>query len=157
MWQIEKIIKKGDYQYAIVRDHPHRTKNDYVLLHRIILENKLGRLLNKNEIAHHKDENKKNNNPDNLEPIESHSKHAILHGKSRLKNLVELCCPQCKTIFIKARNQSFLCKPQKYPVNFCSERCRGLFCQKLSINKCLTNEQELSIKNCLIKEFKGKI
>ena len=54
VWKIEKIISKGDYNYAIVPDHPYATKNGYVLEHRIIMENHLGQLLNPNEIVHHK-------------------------------------------------------------------------------------------------------
>lgn len=26
MWEIKKLIKKGDYLYALVLDHPHSTK-----------------------------------------------------------------------------------------------------------------------------------
>ena len=60
-WVIEKVISKGDYNYALVRGHPNATKNNYVLLHRIVMENKIGRLLTKNEAVHHINENKKDN------------------------------------------------------------------------------------------------
>lgn len=59
MWNVKKIINKGDYKYALVPEHPNCTKNGYVLLHRIVMENHLGRLLNTNEIVHHIDHNKK--------------------------------------------------------------------------------------------------
>ena len=49
MWNIKKIISKGDYDYALVPEHPKATKNGYVLLHRVIMENHLGRLLNDDE------------------------------------------------------------------------------------------------------------
>lgn len=45
MWVIEKIVSKGDYNYAVVKGHPFSTKNNYVLEHRIVMENKLGRVL----------------------------------------------------------------------------------------------------------------
>ena len=51
VWKIEKIVKNGDYDYCIVRDHPNRTKNNYVLHHRIVVENHLGRLLDQSEIV----------------------------------------------------------------------------------------------------------
>ena len=54
-WNIKKVISKGDYNYALVPEHPNSTKNGYVLLHRIVIENYLGRLLNANEIVHHID------------------------------------------------------------------------------------------------------
>lgn len=53
MWKIEKIVKKGDYNYAVVKNHPHATKYGYVLHHRIVMENFLGRLLSPQEIVHH--------------------------------------------------------------------------------------------------------
>lgn len=55
MFTLRKEIKKGDYLYALVSDHPNATKNGYVLMHRVIMENHLGRLLGKDEVVHHKD------------------------------------------------------------------------------------------------------
>ena len=78
MWKIKKIISKGDYLYALVPDHPSATKNGYVLLHRVLMENHLGRVLNSNEIVHHKDHNKKNNSIRNLEILDC-STHSRLH------------------------------------------------------------------------------
>jgi len=52
-WKIEKIVSKGDYNYAVVKNHPNATKYGYVLHHRIVMENHLGRLLNSNEVVHH--------------------------------------------------------------------------------------------------------
>lgn len=54
MWNIEKIVSKGDYDYAVVKGHPNATENSYVLHHRIVMENHLNRLLNSNEVVHHK-------------------------------------------------------------------------------------------------------
>jgi hypothetical protein len=48
-----------------------------VYIHREILENKLNRKLKKGEVSHHKDNNKRNNNPENLElkTEQTHAKH----------------------------------------------------------------------------------
>lgn len=80
MFEIKKEIKKGDYLYALVPEHPRATKNGYVLLHRVIIENSLGRLLKNNEVVHHKDENKKNNDISNLEILDWKD-HCKLHAK----------------------------------------------------------------------------
>jgi hypothetical protein len=48
--------------------------------HRVVMERILGRKLVKGEIVHHKDENKKNNDPDNL-VVMTQSEHCILHFK----------------------------------------------------------------------------
>lgn len=50
--------------------------------HRVVMERILGRPLLKSEIVHHKDRNKKNNSPENLE-IMSQSEH-IRHHKQDL-------------------------------------------------------------------------
>ena len=46
--------------------------------HRVVMEQILGRKLRKGEIVHHKDHNKKNNSPENLE-VMTQSEHARLH------------------------------------------------------------------------------
>lgn len=58
--------------------HPHKTKDNYIYLHRLIIEAKLGRFLNENEIVHHKDGNHENNHWDNLE-VMTQSQHALEH------------------------------------------------------------------------------
>lgn len=59
LWNIRKLVSKGDYIYAIVPEHPCANKHGYVLLHRIIMENHLGRILDNNEVVHHIDGDKK--------------------------------------------------------------------------------------------------
>lgn len=53
--------------------------------HRLIAEAMLGRKLLPGEIVHHKDMNKRNNNPDNL-MVMTQSEHARLHAKLRIEN-----------------------------------------------------------------------
>lgn len=71
MWNIEKIVSKGDYNYAVVLGHPNSTKYNYVLEHRIVMENYLGRILDTNEVVHHIDGNKKNNSIENFQEMYS--------------------------------------------------------------------------------------
>jgi hypothetical protein len=126
MWKIEKVIKKGDYDYALVKNHPNSTKNGYVLLHRIIMENSLNRQLINNEIVHHKDGDRHNNNVENLE-IMTREKHASLHNLKYPSggHTIELICANCGKIFIRkycARQDN---KNNKR--NFCSRHCNGQF------------------------------
>jgi hypothetical protein len=51
-------------------------------LHSVVLENKIGRRLKVGEVAHHKDENKQNNHPDNLE-VMTRSEHTKHHRKKQ--------------------------------------------------------------------------
>ena len=90
MWNIEKIVSKGDYNYAVVIGHPNATRNKYVLHHRIVMENHIGRLLLSNEVVHHIDGNKQNNCADNLEWVtpkehmsQRHVDVAGKHGRNR--------------------------------------------------------------------------
>jgi hypothetical protein len=54
----------------------------YKLKHRIVMEQYIGRKLNKNEIVHHIDENKKNNNIENLQLMEK-KEHDKYHSRKR--------------------------------------------------------------------------
>lgn len=67
-----KISLDGGYEYYIGNN------GERVYIHIEIMEKKLGRKLKVGEIVHHKDENKRNNSPDNLENI-TISKHGKLH------------------------------------------------------------------------------
>jgi hypothetical protein len=51
-------------------------------LHRLIMEEQLGRKLHRNEVVHHIDGNRWNNSPDNL-CVMTRSEHARLHTKGR--------------------------------------------------------------------------
>ena len=48
-----KTVSKGDYLYAVVPDHLNCTDKGYVLFHRVVVEQHLGRYLTKNEVVHH--------------------------------------------------------------------------------------------------------
>ncbi len=78
-----------DRKYICVKAnwHPQAMKDGYQYLHRIIMEARLGRYLDSNEIVHHKDEDPMNNHWSNLE-ITNRSEHAIHHNsdKKRDKN-----------------------------------------------------------------------
>ena len=76
--------------------HPRANSNGLYPLHRVLLENKLGRLLAQNEISHHKDEDKSNNHPDNLE-LHTRSSHSRHHVKKVEPALVT--CTVCGASF----------------------------------------------------------
>jgi len=56
-------------------------KTNHKHTHRLIAAEKLGRKLKIGEIVHHKDGDKQNYSPDNLEVLKSQKEHANLHFK----------------------------------------------------------------------------
>jgi len=142
MWNIKKIVSKGDYYYAVVPEHPKKTKNNYVLLHRVVMENHLGRLLNTNEIVHHIDGNKKNNSISNLQVMTA-KEHNSHHGKEQGKWLCELICPWCKKQFTLERRKTHLIR-KKHKYTCCSASCRGSFSRNVQLHG-ITHEVESAI------------
>ncbi len=59
-------------------------KDSGVPVHKRVAEKKVGGPIYEGRIVHHKDGNKQNNNPDNLQ-VMSRSAHAKLHAKKRRK------------------------------------------------------------------------
>lgn len=131
MWKVEKLVSKGNYNYAVVKGHPNATKHGYVLHHRIVVENKLRRLLRSDEIVHHKNHDKKDNTIDNLEVLTA-SEHSKLHNTTG-RSMVELQCPECEDSFERERRQTHLVKGGKR--TFCSRICNGRFNRRIQLNK----------------------
>lgn len=91
-WSGGRKIRKDGYILTIAPDdHPYPSDTSsgtrYILEHRLIMEQKLGRYLTPEEVVHHLDENPSNNHPDNLALLPSQAVHASHHfkGKKRKK------------------------------------------------------------------------
>lgn len=79
MFVIKSICRGGGYRYCRTEPpHPNRNTKGLYPLHRVLMENKLGRLLSYNELVHHKDGNKSNDSIENLDVI-SRGDHTVLH------------------------------------------------------------------------------
>jgi len=68
------VLRTG-YKYIKKWGHPNCGKQGYVAEHRLIMEEKIGRFLKKEETIHHKDGNKLNNDIENLELCYSRGTH----------------------------------------------------------------------------------
>lgn len=75
MWKGGVKIVKG-YAYQRTKDHPYKSKHGgYVAVHRLVMEQKIGRFLLPEEVVDHIDGNTMNNHPDNLRVFENNAEH----------------------------------------------------------------------------------
>jgi len=82
-WKGGEIIRNG-YFLIYKPDYHRKSWFPYAKRADINLEEKLGRLLLPNEIAHHIDENRLNDHPDNLEPKDE-TEHVKEHHHKRIE------------------------------------------------------------------------
>jgi len=124
IFEITSICKGGGYMYCRTNPkHPKANNKGLYPLHRVRAEIKLGRLLEENEIVHHIDGDKTNDNPENLQIMtnQSHSSH---HHPKIAK--VNHTCAVCGDSFALAPAASRLrLKRSKFNMIFCSRSCGG--------------------------------
>jgi hypothetical protein len=89
-WKGGKInaSEKGNYSYIYRPDHPFATKHGYVMEHRLVMEEKIGRFLKPGEIVHHINGDGKDNRPENLD-VTGRSMHVHNHF-AKGKHVMEL-------------------------------------------------------------------
>lgn len=150
LWNIRKIVSKGDYNYAVVPEHPKSNTFGYVLEHRVVVENHLGRLLHTNEVVHHINGNKKDNCIENLE-VHDRREHTRSHSLLQGKSMINLMCPSCGVTFTREKRQTHLSKP--YSWTACSKSCRGKFSRKIQLQG-LTEEVQNAISVNILSEYK---
>ena len=85
-WKGGKITKGDNYVGIWNPTHERADNQGYVYEHTLVLEKEIGRLPNKNEVIHHIDLDKKNNNIDNLYLCDSR-KHLVCHRS--IENLIK--------------------------------------------------------------------
>lgn len=102
------VDKTLGYAYFLDREHPLASARGKVYFHRHVASFKLGRWLKPNEVCHHIDGDKANNDIENIVVI-THSEHAQAHG---LGVDVERCkrpCEQCGKMTVNKRFCSYPC------------------------------------------------
>lgn len=107
-----KTSNRNGYLITYLPDHPSAYGDGYVYVHRLVAEETLGRALLDNEEVHHKNENKHDNTPDNLEVL-AKGVHTAHHNGGALH---EIPCGYCGTRF----------RPSDRKVKCCSNSCGGL-------------------------------
>jgi len=84
-WNGGVYIRHG-YIFILSPKHPNANNHGYIRKHRLVMEKLLGRRLKNEEVVHHIDGNKKNNNPNNLMLFPNNSIH-IKHHRSLCGNI----------------------------------------------------------------------
>ena len=123
MFKILSTCRGGGYRYCRTDPpHPRRNAKGLYPLHRVIVENELGRLLLRTEDVHHIDGDKSNDAPENLIAL-ANSKHVALHHTVKPEMLV---CPVCGGVFALKPNRARIRRSRsKSGKVFCSGRCAG--------------------------------
>jgi hypothetical protein len=142
-------VSKGKYNYAVVPEHPNATSKGYVLEHRVVMENKLGRLLHKNEVVHHKNGDTKDNTIRNLS-LKTKSEHSREH-QSTGRRCVALICPACGKRFIRSYWHTHLYRGGQYTA--CSRPCNGKVSTEIQNNR-ISPKLKKAIRMNVIRECK---
>lgn len=116
-------MKNGDYILVKAPEwfKGKRYRGRYCYEHHLVWEKTHGEPIPDGMVVHHKDENKYNNVPENLELLSARA-HCSLHGAKHKKRVAIVKCPACGKIFEKdARMLPFR------NLVFCSRQCVGRY------------------------------
>jgi hypothetical protein len=72
---------RDGYIYLFTPGHPNADQNGYVKEHRLVVERMVQRFLTKEEVIHHLDFNRTNNQIDNLMLFPNQRSHSSFHKK----------------------------------------------------------------------------
>lgn len=85
-WDSDISDGKGFYRATKCPTHPNADSKGYVHVHRLVMENAIGRILQSNEIVHHLNHDKTDNRLENLQ-LMTRSEHSRLHNLKKGKDL----------------------------------------------------------------------
>lgn len=78
-----RVVMNNGYINILNPSHPHADARGYMLEHRLVVEERIGRILGRKEIVHHIDGNPSNNESSNLQLFASQAEHLAKHRSLR--------------------------------------------------------------------------
>jgi len=78
-WKGGIVKHREGYIYKHSPEHPHADHKGYVFEHRLVAEEKIGRVLSPEEVVHHINGVKDDNRPENLQVYGAASEHHKFH------------------------------------------------------------------------------
>ena len=111
---------RNDYIFIYAPERPNHDKRGYVQLHRLIMEDILGRYLEPQEVVHHIDGDRTNNFEENLELIENNIIHLSTKHNTG-KDTSGRVCRECGRNYSQKRT----CNGRE---NWCGNEIDGWLC-----------------------------
>jgi hypothetical protein len=99
MWNGGKTVNSQGYVLIHTPEHPHCSKRGYVREHRLVMEKKLGRYLEPNEVVHHKNGKKDDNRIENLELMKKKDHDRVGPNVFQKGKQYKKVCPECGEVF----------------------------------------------------------
>ena len=91
---------QSGYMYVYKPEHPDSTQEGYVMEHRLVMEDELGRRLKDDEDVHHLNEDTTDNRPENLIVV-SRSEHKQIHDLMRKRDDLQERIKKLETLLDK--------------------------------------------------------
>jgi len=135
------------YKKVLIPDHDRSNQDGYVYEHILIAEKVLGRKLRKEEVVHHIDGNKNNNNPSNLIVFATQSDHAAFHNGCKIYKENDVWKAIRKKYKCATCGKVFFSKLRDAKNHYCSKECLSLSKMIFHTNDKETLEQLLRMEN----------
>lgn len=116
-WKGGKYRATRGYVYVYSPNHPSSTIQGYVMQHRLVMEQHLGRLLTSEEQVHHINEIKDDNRIENLKLMSGAAEHRVEHGKYESDQ-----CGWCGADILRSEAHR-----RRWERGFCNRLCSALY------------------------------